>query len=62
MNLIHVIFIIVVIGIILYGINTYVTFMDPKVKQILNIAVVIGLVIWLFLLFFGPLPNVHIGR
>lgn len=62
MNLLHVIFIIVAVGILLWLINNYVTIMDPKVKQILNIAVVIGLVLWLFFLFFGPMPNIHIGR
>jgi hypothetical protein len=62
MNLIHVILIIVVVGVILWGINNYVTFMDPAVKKVLNIAVVIGLVLWLLFLFVGPLPNIHIGR
>lgn len=62
MNLIHVIFIIVAVGILLWLINNYVTIMDPKVKQILNIAVIIGLVLWLFFLFVGPLPNVQIGK
>lgn len=62
MNLFHVILIIVLVGIILWGINTYVTIMDPNVKKILNIAVIVGLAVWLFLLFFGPLPNIHIGR
>lgn len=61
MNLLHVILIIVMIGIILWGINNYVTFMDPKIKQILNIVVVGALVLWLLFLVIGPLPNIRVG-
>lgn len=62
MDLFTIIFVIVVVGVVLWAINTYVTFMDPNVKKILNIAVIALLVIWLFLLLVGPLPNIHIGR
>lgn len=61
MNLISLIIVLVVIGVILWLINTYIP-MDEKVKKILNIAVVIVLVLWLLSLFVGPLPDIRIGR
>lgn len=36
----------VVVGVLLWAINAYVP-MDPKIKQILNVVVVIAVVIWL---------------
>jgi phosphotransferase system glucose/maltose/N-acetylglucosamine-specific IIC component len=62
MDLLHVIGIIVLVGIVLWLVNTYVTIMDPNVKKILNIAVLIILVLWLFFMIVGPLPNIRIGR
>jgi len=45
---------IVVIGVILWAVNTYIP-MDAKIKNILNIVVVIAVVLWL-LTVFGLLP------
>jgi len=44
--LITLIVVLLVVGIVLYLINNYVP-MDPKIKQILNIVVVVAVVIWL---------------
>jgi hypothetical protein len=44
----------VVIGLILWAVNTYVP-MDGKIKNILNIVVVIAVLLWL-LTVFGLLP------
>jgi hypothetical protein len=61
MDLITLIIVIVVIGVLLWAINTYVP-MDAKIKNILNIVVVLVLVLWILSLFIGHLPNIHIGR
>ena len=44
--LLAVLIVLVVIGVILWLINTYVP-MDPKIKRILNIVAVIIVIIWL---------------
>jgi hypothetical protein len=46
MPLIDVIITLIVVGILLWLINTYIP-MDGKIKQILNVVVVICVVIWL---------------
>jgi hypothetical protein len=46
MPLIDVIITLIVVGILLWLVNTYIP-MDGKIKQILNIVVVICVVIWL---------------
>jgi hypothetical protein len=44
--LITIIVVLLVVGVALYLINNYVP-MDPKIKQLLNVVVVIILVVWL---------------
>lgn len=46
MNLLNIIIILVVVGLVLWVVNTYVP-MDDKIKKILNIVAVIFVVIWL---------------
>lgn len=46
MSILSIIIAIIVVGVILWLINTYLP-MDSKIKQILNIVVVIILVLWL---------------
>ena len=50
MPLINVIITLVVIGVLLWLLNTYLP-MDGKIKQILNIVVVICVVVWLLFAF-----------
>jgi len=50
MPLINVIITLVVIGVLLWLLNTYLP-MDGKIKQILNIVVVICVVLWLLSVF-----------
>jgi hypothetical protein len=50
MPLIDVIVTLIVVGILLWLINTYIP-MDGKIKQILNVVVVICVVIWLLHVF-----------
>lgn len=61
MSLINFIVLLVVIGVLLYLINTFIP-MDAKIKQILNIVVVIALVLWILSLFVGVWPDIQIGR
>ena len=61
MDLISLVVVLIVIGILLWLVNSYVP-MDPKIKNILNIVVVIAVVLWILGLFVGPLPKIHVGR
>ena len=54
MPLINIVVILIVVGVLLWLVNTYIP-MDPKIKQILNVVVVIAVVLWL-LQIFGLLP------
>lgn len=57
------IFILVVIGVIMWAVNTYIP-MQPTIKKVLNIAVVVLVVLWLASVF-GLLPsgaNIRVGR
>lgn len=46
MDLVNIVVTLVVVGVLLWLVNTYIP-MDGKIKQILNIVVVIVVVIWL---------------
>lgn len=61
MDLISLVVVLIVIGILLWLVNSYIP-MDPKIKNILNIVVVVAVVLWLLTLFVGPLPNIRVGR
>lgn len=61
MDLVTLIVTLVVVGIVLWLINTYVP-MEPRVKNILNIAVIIFVVLWLLFRVFGfAIPNITLG-
>lgn len=61
MDLFSLIIVLVVVGLVLYLINTFIP-MQPQVKQILNAVVIIALVLWLLSLFVGYVPNPHVGK
>ena len=63
MTLINLIIILMVVGVILWLINTYLT-MDGKIKSILNGVVVVVVVLWLFRVFgvLDSLTAIHIGK
>jgi hypothetical protein len=61
MGLIELCVVLIVIGVLLWLVNAYIP-MDAKIKQILNVVVVIAVVLWVLLLFVGPLPDIRIGR
>jgi hypothetical protein len=50
MPLINLVVILVVVGVLLWVVNTYIP-MDGKIKNILNVVVVIAVVVWLLQLF-----------
>lgn len=52
MTIIGLIVTLIVIGILLWLVNTYIP-MDPKIKNILNIVVVVVVVLWVLNLFLG---------
>ena len=63
MSLISLVVILVVVGVLLWAVNTYVP-MDQKIKSILNVVVVIAVVLWLLRVFgvLNVLGDIHIGR
>ncbi|MCJ7813861.1 MAG: hypothetical protein MUP34_00400 [Candidatus Atribacteria bacterium] len=58
MSLISLLVVLIVVGVILWLINTYIP-MDAKIKKILNVVVVIAVILWL-LQAFGILGNLRI--
>jgi hypothetical protein len=63
MSLISIIVTLIVVGVLLWLVNTYIP-MDRKIKTILNAVVVICVVVWL-LLAFGVINNdgqIHVPR
>jgi hypothetical protein len=63
MPLINLVVVLLVVGVLLWLVNTYIP-MDRKIKNILNIVVVIVVVIWLLQAFgvLGSLDSVRIGN
>lgn len=62
MSLLSIILVIVVVGVLLWAINSFVP-MDSKVKSILNIVVVLLLIFWLLQAFglIQGLANIRVG-
>lgn len=58
MSLLSLILILVAIGVLLWAVNAYVP-MDARIKNILNVVVIIAVVLWL-LQVFGLLPAINI--
>jgi hypothetical protein len=61
MSLITIIIALIVIGVLLWLINSYIP-MDHKIKTIINIIIVVVVVIWLLKVFglFSYLTNIHV--
>jgi hypothetical protein len=60
MPILTILLVLVVVGVILWLVNTYIP-MDRKIKSILNVVVVILVIIWLLQAFglFGSVKNMH---
>jgi hypothetical protein len=61
MSLLNVALVLIVVGVLLWLVNTYIP-MDGKIKKILNIVVVIAVIIWLLRVFglFSSVNNIHL--
>lgn len=62
MSLINLIVVLIVVGVLLWLVNTYIP-MDRKIKNILNIIVVVLVVLWLLQVFgiLGSIGNIRLG-
>lgn len=60
MFLIQVVVILIVLGVLLWAVNTYIP-MDARIKQIINAVVIIGIVIWLLWMLLGAVGLVPGG-
>jgi hypothetical protein len=63
MSLISLVVVLIVVGVLLWLVNTYIP-MDSKIKSILNAVVVIAVVVWLLQVFgvIGSLSDIRVGR
>ncbi|MBE0618391.1 MAG: hypothetical protein IH608_10765 [Proteobacteria bacterium] len=63
MPLIQLVIILMVVGVILWLVNSYIP-MQATIKKILNLVVVIAVILWLLNLFgvLGSLQGIRIGR
>jgi uncharacterized membrane protein YidH (DUF202 family) len=64
MPLIQVVIVLIVVGVLLWLVNSYIP-MDGKIKNILNVVVVIAVVLWVLSLFLpglGGVGNIRVGR
>jgi hypothetical protein len=57
MSLVTIVITLIVVGVLLWLVNTYIP-MDGKIKKIINIVVVVVVVLWL-LNVFGVMGNIH---
>lgn len=63
MPLINVVLVLIVVGILLWLVNSLIP-MDAKIKQILNVVVIIAVVLWLLSVFglFHGFESIRVGR
>lgn len=63
MSLINLVVVLIVVGVLLWLVNTYLP-MDAKIKKILNVVVVIFVIIWLLQAFgvLGSISGIRIGN
>lgn len=60
MDLISLVVVLIVVGVLLYVVNTIVP-MDGKIKQIINVLVIVVVVVWLLSVLLGGLPHIRLG-
>lgn len=63
MSLISLVIVLIVVGVLLWLVNSYIP-MDPKIKSILNVVVVVVEILWLLSLFgvFSSLGVIRVPR
>ena len=62
MPLVTLVVYLVIVGVLLWLVNNYIP-MDGKIKQIINVLVVVVVVVWLLQVFgvMGPLNRIRVG-
>ena len=62
MPLLQLIIVLVVVGVVLWAINSYIP-MQATIKKILNVVVILGVILWLLSVFgvIGSLQGIRIG-
>ena len=62
MPLLQLVIVLVVVGVLLWVINSYIPMQDT-IKKILNVVVIVGVVVWLLSVFgvIGSLQGIRIG-
>lgn len=63
MSLINLVIILIVVGFLLWAANRFIP-MEPRIKSIMNIVVIIAVVLWLLSAFgvFGAVSGIRIGK
>jgi len=61
MDLISLVVTLVIVGVVLWAINTLIP-MDQKIKTIMNVVVVIAVLLWVLSFFTGHFPRIWVGR
>lgn len=61
MDLLSLIVLLVVVGVLLWAVNAFIP-MEPRIKQILNVVVIIAVVVFILSLFSGYFPTLHVGK
>jgi hypothetical protein len=63
MTLLNIVIVLIVVGVLLWLVNTYIP-MDGKIKKILNVVVVVVVIIWLLKVFglFDNLTDIHVSN
>ena len=63
MSLVSLVVVLIVIGILLWCVNTQIgQYIAPPVLKIINVVVVVVLVLWILSLFVPGLPDIRVGR
>lgn len=62
MSLLSIVLVVIVVGVLLWLANTYIP-MQPTIKKILNVVVIICLILWLLGAFglLGSIEHIHVG-
>lgn len=61
MDLLSLIALLIIIGVLLYCVNTFIP-MDATIKRIINVVVIIAVVPFILSLFSGYLPHIQVGK
>ncbi len=63
MSLISLVIVLVVVGVLLWAVNTYIP-MAPPIKNIMNIVVILVVVLWLLQVFgvLGGVGGIYVGH